>query len=70
MKNKTLFYSFLFSFIMEDGSIFNTQGVFIAEGIAGAPALAKKIGAKVNNNKIVVNELMKTNIDKFFNILS
>ena len=58
----------IYSFIMEDGSIFNTQGVFIAEGIAGAPALAKKIGAKVNNNKIVVNELMKTNIPNLYAI--
>lgn len=45
-----------------DGSVLRTQGIFIAEGMAGATALAKKIGAKIDNNKIIVNEFNKTNI--------
>ena len=58
----------IFSFVMEDESIINTQGVFIAEGIAGAPALAKKIGAKTENNKIIVNDQMKTNVPNLYAI--
>lgn len=58
----------IYSFIMEDDTVLNTQGIFIAEGIAGAPALAKKIGAKVDNNKIIVNESMKTNIPNLYAI--
>lgn len=58
----------IYSFIMEDDTVLNTQGVFIAEGIAGAPALAKKIGAKTENNKILVNENMKTHIPNLYAI--
>ncbi len=58
----------IFNIIFEDDTIMNAQGVFIAEGIAGATALAKKIGAKVIDNKIVVNELMKTNIPNLYAI--
>jgi len=58
----------IFNIMYDDGTLMQTQGVFIAEGIAGATALAKKIGAKVNNNKIVVNELMKTNIPNLYAI--
>lgn len=58
----------IFNIIFEDDAVINTQGVFIAEGIAGATALAKKIGAKIDNNKIVVNDLMKTNIPNLYAI--
>lgn len=45
-----------------DGEVATYDGIFIAEGIAGATALAKKIGAEVENNKIVVDENMKTRV--------
>lgn len=51
---------------MEDGEIITSDGLFIAEGIAGAMALAKKIGAKTENNKIIVNEKMQTNIPNLY----
>ena len=58
----------VFSIILDDDSVITTEGVFIAEGIAGAMALAKKIGAKTENNKIIVNELNKTNIPNLYAI--
>ena len=38
------------------------QGMFIAYKTAGSTALAKKVGATVDGNKIVVNENMQTNV--------
>ncbi len=64
--NKLDEYQYEIKFI--DGRKINTSGIFIAEGIAGATALAKKIGAKIDNNKIVVNELNKTNIPGLYAI--
>lgn len=58
----------IFTLTLEDDTQVQTQGVFIAEGIAGAMALAKKIGAKTENNKIIVNELNKTNIPNLYAI--
>lgn len=55
-----------FEIKFEDDSILVTDGIFIAEGIAGAMALAKKIGAKTENNKIIVNDKMKTNIPNLY----
>lgn len=46
----------------EDGDTINTNGIFIAIGVAGSTDLAKKIGAEIDGNKIVVNEHMETNI--------
>ena len=57
-----------FRITYEKGEIQLSDAMFIAEGIAGATALAKKIGAKVDNNKIVVNDLMKTNIPGLYAI--
>ena len=56
----------VFNIAFENGQVLQTQGIFVAEGIAGATALAKKIGAKINNNKIVVNDVMKTNIPNLY----
>jgi thioredoxin reductase (NADPH) len=36
--------------------------VFVAYKTAGSTALAKKVGATVDGNRIVVNENMQTNI--------
>lgn len=46
----------------EDGETLSLSGLFIAEGVAGSTDLAKKIGASINGNKIVVDEEMRTNI--------
>lgn len=46
----------------EDGSKMNVDGIFIAEGVAGSAEFAKKMGAFIKQNKIIVNENMETNI--------
>lgn len=46
----------------QDGSALSFNGLFIAVGVAGSTDLAKKIGVVTENNKIVVNENMATNI--------
>ncbi len=52
--------------LFKNGNSLKTAGVFIAVGIAGSTALAKKIGADINNNKIVVDENMQTTIPGLF----
>lgn len=46
----------------EDDSTIKTDGVFIAQGTAGAAEFAKKLGLVTKNDKIVVDENMQTNI--------
>lgn len=46
----------------QDGSSLPAEGVFVAVGVAGSTDLARKLGAEVENNKIVVDENMATNI--------
>lgn len=48
--------------VFEDGEVIPTSGIFVAWGTAGAFSLAKKVGAETDNDKIVVNEKMETNI--------
>ncbi|MDF2819608.1 MAG: Thioredoxin-disulfide reductase [Clostridiales bacterium] len=48
--------------IFSDNSVLTISGLFIAIGVAGSTALAKKIGALTDGNKIVVNENMATNV--------
>ena len=45
-----------------DGSKIDVDGIFIAEGIAGGVNFAKKLGIAVDNENIIVNESMETNI--------
>lgn len=45
-----------------DGTLISTNGVFIALGVAGSGDFAKKIGAVTENNRIVTDENMMTNI--------
>jgi len=45
-----------------DNSILKTDGIFIAEGVAGSTEFAKKLGILIDKNKIIVNENMETNI--------
>lgn len=46
----------------QDESVISTDGIFVAQGIAGPIDLAKKLGIVIKNNKIVVNDKMETNI--------
>ena len=46
----------------KDNTKIKAEGIFIAEGIAGSVEFAKKLGIIMQNNKIVVNEKMQTNI--------
>lgn len=52
----------LSSVIFEDDSTIEISGLFVAQGTAGSTDLARKIGVATENNKIVVNENMATNI--------
>ena len=52
--------------VFEDDSTINIDGIFIALGEAGGSDFAKKLGVIVNNDNIIVDENMKTNIDGLF----
>ncbi|MCI8443644.1 MAG: NAD(P)/FAD-dependent oxidoreductase [Clostridia bacterium] len=46
----------------KDGSKIKTDGLFVAQGVAGSANFAKKLGAITKQDKIVVNHHMETNI--------
>lgn len=46
----------------KDGSSLKTDGIFVAQGVAGSMEFAKKLGIMTGENKIIVNENMETNI--------
>lgn len=46
----------------EDETNLKVNGVFVAVGTASSTDLAKKLGVIVENNKIVVNDKMQTNV--------
>jgi len=48
--------------IFKDGKQIQVSGVFIAIGTAGSVELARKMGAEINGNTIVVDNHMATNI--------
>ncbi len=50
----------------DDNSFLKTDGIFIAQGTAGAADFAKKLGIMSQNNIIIVNENMETNIKGIF----
>lgn len=50
----------------EDNTIKPVQGVFVALGTASSNDLARKIGARIENNRIVVNENMETTVPGLF----
>lgn len=50
----------------DDGQVFEIDGIFIAQGIAGGSNFAKKLGVISNKDDIVVNENMETNIKGIF----
>lgn len=50
----------------EDNSIERINGIFIAQGTASSLDFAKKLGARIENNYIVVNENMETTIPNVY----
>lgn len=42
------------------------DGIFVAQGVAGSTDFAKKLGAKIENGKIAINENMETSIKGLF----
>lgn len=52
--------------VFEDSSTIEIDGVFIALGEASGMDFAKKIGILTNNDNIVVNEKMETNVKGIF----
>jgi thioredoxin reductase (NADPH) len=52
--------------ILSDGAEIETHGVFMAVGVAGATAFAKKLGLEMDNNYIRANHDGKTNIPGIF----
>lgn len=50
----------------EDNTIQSLNGVFIAMGTASSSDLARKIGARIENNNIIVNESMETTVPGLF----
>ena len=52
--------------VFEDNSTIEVDGVFVALGEAGGADFAKKIGVLTNNENIVVDEKMQTNVKGLF----
>lgn len=50
----------------QDGTSLQASGLFVAIGVAGSTALAKKLGADAENDRILVDENMATNIPGLF----
>lgn len=48
--------------VFNDNSSIKTDGIFVAQGVAGGLEIAKKIGLLTNKDKIIVNNKMETNI--------
>ena len=44
------------------GETLEVSGVFVAQGVAGSTALARKLGAEVEGNRIVVDKRMQTTL--------
>ncbi len=51
---------------LENGEKIAVDGLFVALGTAGAADLARKVGAETENNRIVADEKMKTNLPGLF----
>ena len=48
------------------GEVLPVDGVFVAMGVAGSTALARKMGAEVDGKRIVVDEHMMTTVPGLF----
>lgn len=54
------------SISFKDGTALSANGIFVAMGSAGSVDLARKLGALIEGNKIIVDENMQTNIPGLF----
>jgi thioredoxin reductase (NADPH) len=54
------------SVVFHDGSSLAISGLFVAMGVAGSTDLAKKLGASTENNKILTDGNMATNVPGLF----
>ena len=52
--------------LFKDGSIKKIDGIFIAQGTASSIDFARKIGAKIENNVVLVNEDMETTVRNIY----
>ena len=52
--------------VFEDDTAQNINGIFVAIGTASTNDLARKIGARVENNKIVVNDNLETTVPNLY----
>ena len=50
----------------EDNTKQNIDGIFIAQGVASSVDFAKKLGARIENNYIAVNENMETTVPNIY----
>jgi len=50
------------SVVFTDNSVLAIDGLFVAHGVAGSTALAKKIGALTEGTRIVIDDKMATNV--------
>lgn len=50
----------------DDDTVEEIDGIFIAQGVATSTDFAKKLGAMIENNNIVVNEKMETTIPNIY----
>ena len=50
----------------EDDTVEEINGVFIAQGVASSTDFAKKLGAMIENNYIVVNDKMETTVPNIY----
>ena len=52
--------------VFRDGTELQAAGLFVALGVAGSTALARKVGAATENSRIVVDENMATTVPGLF----
>lgn len=50
----------------EDDTVEEINGIFIAQGVASSTDFAKKLGAMIENNYIVVNDKMETTVPNIY----
>ena len=52
--------------VFTDDTQIDIDGIFIAEGVAGSAEFAKKLGILTDKNRIIVDNNMKTNVEKLY----
>ena len=56
--------------VAADGAVREVSGVFVALGVAGSTALARKLGAAVEGSRIVVDDKMQTTVPGLYAALT